>query len=396
MENKLLAAIMDSREAFDTLESIKASDNFSDIGKITYEAVRAYYVRDNMATGVDKGLVTAYLERKYPKKADLFRTQLSQCGGGSVPNIIEEAMALRRRSVKDQLAAAFTVEDNDSAIDELLSEYERCKTGNTEASGEAKDYHGKTVEEILEKASSSAKIMVLPEAITEATDGGLLLGHHVLVFARPDCGKTTLAITMSYGFLKQGLPVLYVGNEDPLDDVLLRMLTRLTGMDKRAIEKDPCKAQRIADKRNFSNFYPIEMFPGTIREIEAAVIEIQPKILVVDQARNINMPGKLRSETDRLERVEREIRRLGKQYGMVTISFTQAGDSAHGRLILEMNDVDNSNTGMQSSADLMVGMGVNNDAERNGRRVLSFPKNKLGGSKEHRQVNFDPRYNRIY
>lgn len=393
MENNLLAAACSSRAAFDTLDQLQATSTFSDIGVRVLEEIRTYYERDPEAISVDPEILKDTLVRKYQKKADVFVAVIDNFKGVSVPNVIETAIQHRKQFLKNELSAAFGADAKESVISELLEMYKACGTTQPDSCEDtAKGHHGKDISEVISRTTGAARIKLYPKAITDASSGGALRGHHILVFARPDCGKTTLAITMMYGFLKQELKVLYVSNEDPIDDILLRMYTRLTHLDRNKILSMPEKAASIAKARNIDNWYPYEMFPGTIPEIEELVRDIRPDVLVVDQACNIFY--KARSEPEQLEKVERELRRIGKQYGLLTVSFTQAGDSAQNKLYLEMNDVHGSNTGMQASADLMVGLGVNNDYESRGKRMLSFPKNKLG-PKQPMEVKFDWRLNNI-
>ena len=393
MDKLLLSACLHDRTAFDTLARLKALDDFSDQQKIVLGAISEYYKKDAEADCADKELIKSSLERTYPKHAEMLCQMVDGMEKTSIPNLVDSVVELKRQRKKEELCAAFANSNNDDQIEVLLEEYDSLKTGLDDNKEDPITHNNKSVSSILEKASSEAKIEIMPDAIQEAT-GGCLRGHHILVFARPDCGKTTLAIQMAYGFLKQGLRVMYIGNEDPADEINFRFLTRLTHMSKEQIEADPERCQRIADKRNYDKFFLVEMCPGTPAEIAREVAKIKPDVLMVDQARNISMGGKF-SKVEALEAVEQFIRNLGKKHDMVTVSFTQGGDSAEGKLYLTMCDVDYSNTGMQASADLMVGMGVNQEWEKLGKRMLSFPKNKLSGFKEGMEVYFDPRLNSI-
>ena len=79
----------------------------------------------------------------------------------------------------------------------------------------------------------------------------------------------------------------------------------------------------------------------------------------------------------------------------MVITVTQAGDSASGKSILDMGDVDSSNTGIPAQADVMVGIGMSDEDEANGRRVISLPKNKPGGNHGTFPVLVDPTKSRI-
>ncbi len=60
-----------------------------------------------------------------------------------------------------------------------------------------------------------------------------------------------------------------------------------------------------------------------------------------------------------------------------------------------MTDLDNSKTGIPGAVDVMIGIGASRDDEAAGRRVLSLPKNKLGGIHEFFPVQVDFQTNKI-
>jgi hypothetical protein len=60
-----------------------------------------------------------------------------------------------------------------------------------------------------------------------------------------------------------------------------------------------------------------------------------------------------------------------------------------------MGDVYNSNTGFQGALDLLIAAGQNQDFKRNGRVMLSFPKNKLSAPIEPIACKIDYITNKI-
>jgi hypothetical protein len=101
------------------------------------------------------------------------------------------------------------------------------------------------------------------------------------------------------------------------------------------------------------------------------------------------------SLTRQLEKAAMAARNLGKKHGAMVMSVTQAGDSASGKAILEMGDVDSSNTGIPAQADVMVGIGASMEDIEMGRRVISLPKNKRSGQHGYFPVRVDPTRSRI-
>jgi hypothetical protein len=134
-----------------------------------------------------------------------------------------------------------------------------------------------------------------------------------------------------------------------------------------------------------------ELAPGSLAELERLVRLYKPAVLVVDQLRNIRIPGtKSDNFTTNLDKAAQGVRALAKRYGLVTICVTQAGDSAEGRPVLDMGDVDSSNTGIPGAADVMIGVGVTETLRGSGTRMLSLCKNKVSGTITAFTVRFDP------
>lgn len=393
MENKLISASIMSREAFDTVVSCMDIKKFSDKGKLIAEEIQAFYTSDENATRCDKDIITTRLARKFPKHAELFTTIISNLQDVSVPNIREEVMELKKQNIKEALATACTVGGNDETLQKLFDEFNSCAIQGMDGHDAPEAHIARSVQEVVAKTSGKNRIRLLPQAISDTTGGGALRGHHILIFARPDMGKTSLGLTLTRGFCQQGLRTLYFSNEDPINDIIKRSVGCLIGASTEQIEQSPDRAEQAALRKGYDKIIFIEAFPGTLHQLEEAVKLHRPDVLIVDQARNLE--HKQESKVLRLEIIEQFIRNLGKKYDCLTISFTQAGDSAEGKMVLTMGDVDFSNTGMQASADLMIGMGANQEYEAQGKRILSFPKNKLSSDKEPKQVNFNGALSRI-
>lgn len=150
-----------------------------------------------------------------------------------------------------------------------------------------------------------------------------------------------------------------------------------TGMDEEQIKAAPDRAQQLLDKRGwkFVRFIPIH--PGTPKQIDAYIERYGADCAIVDQIRNLYVGAETR--VNQLEMAATAMRNIGKRRNCLMVSVTQAGDSADNKLSLEMGDIDFSNTGIPATADLMVGVGVNKEYDSNGMRMVSTPKNKIGG-----------------
>ena len=387
MENKLISAVVQSREAFIEVLSTEIDGDFSDLVQIVWDEIKDYYNTDPNADFVDKEILTKRLVRKHKKHGELFSNFIKALEDVSVLNVIQEVIDVKLEAVRHKLAQEL-VAGKDNKIDPLLEEYNKLRLGKLDTEeNKTEVYQDTNIGAILTETVNNNRIAILPVSLNEQLNGGALRQHHIVVFAPTEMGKSLFALNLAYGVLKQGLKVLYCGNEDPSTDMIYRFMWRVTGMTSTEIQKEPEKAQEILDAKGFKNFIFAEMAPGTPREIEELIKEYEPDCLIVDQIRNLDMgeDGKTLS----LEKAATFMRKMGKMYDLVPVSLTQAGDSATGRAFLRRGDIDFSNVGIPGTADLLIGIGATEEMETHGERMLSLVKNKIGGTRVPVKVWFD-------
>lgn len=397
-ERAVLAACLADRKAFDAVGDHIREGDLTEQGKVVLDAIAEYYGRDTTAGRVDHEILVRDIHRGLPnpKHQRVFTSLVEGLAGMEVSpaNVVHDFICMRRDSVGNQLSVALASGADATEVRTLIAEYEKWSEAEELASEEEIVVRGASVRELVASHFDRSNLVrVLPSSLNERLDGGVRPGHHLLVFARPETGKTLFVINMISGFLRDGRTVLYVGNEDPLPDIVMRVITRLTGMTVGEIENDPDEADRRAREVGYDNLILASLCPGTPREIEELVVEHKPQIVVVDQLRNLHV-----SEDNRviqLEKAATAMRNLGKKHGLVVVSVTQAGDSASGKAVLEMGDVDFSNTGIPAQMDLMIGIGMTQQDEAAGRRVISLSKNKRTGRHDYFPVHVDPQFNRV-
>ncbi len=390
LERKLLAAAMRSRSAYDAISESTAPAEFDELVKPVWTAVQGYYERDGKAQSVDPELVakTVGATPLNPKRGREMEATVRELWTEDVS--VENVRAYIEQTIRDRaalaLAAGLAGRKPDEEVQPLLDAYLGARTSESSVPEEDTGWAG-----VLAKASDpSGRLVVSPRVLNQYLRGGVVRGHNITIFGRPESGKSALAITFACGFARRGLRVLYIGNEDPIQEVMVRVMSNLTGKTADELATDPAKYELEALEKGARNMVLKETAPGTMKEIEKLVKIHKPDVLVVDQLRNISVGGKVGSYTELLDKNAQGVRALGKRYGMVTISVTQAGDSAQGRPILDMGDVDSSNTGIPGAADLMIGVGVTESLDNAGQRMLTLCKNKLGVVKPSVVVELDP------
>lgn len=392
MENKVLAAAIQSKEAYVKIINL-AAEGMSDKAKIVLQAVGRYYDKDIHAVKVDKEILIQALEREHPKHAEIFKQVVEGLPHDEVspPNVVQSIIQVKLDKVKDDLAQAFTSSsDKEGPIGDLLAEWQRLRDGKIEQEEEGSEVLiGASLAELFADRKKE-KIKLLPKVLNAYLDGGASRQEHIVIFGRPEIAKTTFIINMMYGFILQGLKILYVNNEDPSLKILVRFFQRATGLSKEQVENDPQEADRqMKAKGHYENFVFFSVPDGTLKEIESLMVTHQPDVVIIDQMRNINHKGDNR--TMQLENISRETRKLGRKHNSLMISITQAGESAENKKVLGQTDVDWNNTGIQGTADLLIGIGADEEMKQTGKRILSFSKNKISDRHDPLPVLFNTR-----
>jgi archaellum biogenesis ATPase FlaH len=395
-ERKIVAAVLKDRKAWERIK--EHATDLSPEGVLLTRLAGEYYIKDPTSGSCDLEIVKSQIERNVTsnKLIKVLHGMLDQLPDVSSVNIADEMLAMKRHVVGQKLASALSAGRRSEEIDELIKTYQGMlgAATNEDSPGESSIVQGVPVEALFKTTYAEQNLIkVLPKALNERLDGGVLPGHHLVIFAPTEMGKTLLAINMVAGFLKQKLGVLYIGNEDPAEDVLLRLGTRLSGLNKYEIRDNPQAAQKLIDDRAGNLFTIAPLAPGTFEQIGALVRKYGPKVVILDQLRNLDV--KSDNRTQALEKAATEARNLAKRHGLVVVSIVQAGDSASGRRVLGRGDVDSSNVGIPGQADVMIGFGATEDDEARNIRWISLPKNKRGGNHEPFQVFIDPQLSKV-
>ena len=345
MERKIIHVLLDNRESFDSILPYLEKEDFSDKGQILVEQIKHYYEIDPAASCVDRDILMSRIEREYPKHADAFAAVVAAQETTSSRNIVEEYFNLKKEACGERLGSLLISGKAGSRESmELLEQYKRLCDGYTgDLEEEYSIYQDYGVEQLVESVSPENLIQVWPKVLNDTLDGGVPPGTHILIYARPETGKSMFVINMASKFVQNGHKALYIGNEDPYNMMLMRFINRLSGMTRHEVVADWQRAQDIARDNGYGllNFVPLH--PGSCWDVRRIADSKEPDIIIVDQVRNLGTGKKQFSKVEQLEYVTKYMRDLNKEMGTLGVSVTQAGDSAEGKLELAMNDIDFSN-----------------------------------------------------
>jgi len=392
MESKILSSIIKDRESFNKLSKLNVKDSFSDPAKFIYDIVCDFYDNDTSVTFVDLELVEKRIERELPKQIDLYRNILKTLNETtSSANLLNEVIAVKKDYIARELSSLLLTQQRAGVL-ELMDEYKNVETSFDEDDEDESLLEGVKICDIVESLKNKNRIKLWPKALHQAT-GGAMRGNNVLVFGRPEVGKSLFIINMVGGLLHDGYKVLFIENEDPAKSTMSRLICRLADKPLIDVIENPDEVENVVRQRGYNNLILKSLSPGTFRDIQSLIDHHGVDVVVINQLRNIWV-GKA-SRVEQMEIAATSARNLAKKNNILVIGVTQAGDSGTNKLRLEMGDIDFSNTGMPAQMDLIIGIGSNEEYDSKSWRMISLPKNKLSGEHLYFPVTVDTKINKV-
>lgn len=378
LELSLLSAFLKDRKAYETFEQIGDIDEFSPIARSVCGAIGSFYGIDPEVSSCSVDIIEGRLLRSAPNEKHHrpikeFLEKLSE--GVSTANVIHELRALHKTKVGQKLSLALANGQAEDEVSKLIAEYSKGVTEeSSNTSTELVD--ALDTSDLTEEKQQNEYIRLWPKQLNDRLDGGCLAGHHVILFARPETGKTLFSINLVAGFLHQGLRVCYLANEEPIADIRDRLRGRLLKWSKQEVrtKRDEAAARLQKAALGQVSITDENSFTGLRRILSGPY---KYNVVVLDQIRNIRL--KSEGRTAELEAAGIEARAIAKEFNVLVVSVTQAGDSATNKVYLGMGDIDSSKTGLPAAADLLIGLGSDDAMKLNGLMGISLPKNKLSG-----------------
>lgn len=395
MENRILSACLTSRGNYETVVQALGDDgfaaSFSTVAKATSELLADFYATDPDAQScsrdalVDRAAKKAYNPHHVKAIEDFCR---GLDGSVSVPNLVKDIRDHRRHRVGDAIAGLLANRTEGRELDQLIEKYQSLKV---EVADEDQEdiFSGMGLDVLFDDKYGGANTFSFSiPRLNELTRGGARAGHHILVYARPELGKSLFCIHQTAHWIKNGHRVLYIENEEPLVDTTVRLVCCICGRTREEVERNRGRAKEVLDLGGYAHFVGASLSPGTYGTIGKLVEKHKPQIVVLNQLRNIDVGDDNRVTA--LEKAAIGARNLAKSRGVLVLSVTQAGDSAEGKQFLELSDIDFSKTGIPGAIDLAIGIGASQEDKRFGFRTINLPKNKLGGEHGSFQVKVFP------
>lgn len=394
MELQLIAALIASREAYSSVRAYLNLQDYAPITAVVIKAIDRWYESDKESAHVDLDLLRKDLLNR--TKADAHQEQINELLDKTVDvdtsatNVARIVLESQKATVGYDLAQALLSKDEDAAL-ELVSKYNDLSSRISLAESEedetlsAEDFMG-----TLEAAAGEFKIW--PKSLG-ARLGDPSRGHHIVIAALPEIGKTQTAVNISCGLAFQGKRGLYIGNEEPIRNTQMRFVTNMSGLPKDQVLLGPERAFGLARERGLDNIILASPIPCTYAKVRALVEKYAPDFVVMDQVRNMKV--KAENRTNQLEAAAQAMREIGREFNVLSISVTQAADSARDKLYLDDGDIDSSNIGIPGACDAILLIGCNEEYKTRGCRMINLAKNKIGGNHEPVPVRVNAPLSRV-
>ena len=287
--------------------------------------------------------------------------------------------AMHKRNVAQKIAVQATEIFNGK--EEALSSIQNLLDSSNEVEKEEYDCVTSDIDNLLDALKDKTKwkfnLAPLRERVNGVGEGNLLV-----VFARPESGKTAFWVNLlagEEGFLTQGAKVCALINEEPAIRTQMRLINAYTGMTFEEIQEDIPTAKEKWSQVS-TNIKILDTVDWTLDKVDSFVAKEQPDIVVIDQLDKVHMPGNFARTDEKLRAIYTGAREIAKRRNCCIIAISQASADASGKLDITFDMMENSKTGKAAEADVIIGVGFRNklDSDQD-LRSLAISKNKITG-----------------
>lgn len=395
MELQLIAALIASREAYSSVRQHLNLQDYSPITAVVIKAIDRWYESDKEAQHADLDLLRQDLLTRV--KTEDHQEQINTLLDNSVEvdsspaNVARIVLESKKGITGYNLAQAILAKEDEDEVAALIDEYNDLRSRISLAESEEDEVLSS--EDFMSTLDTAAgEFMIWPKSLGRRL-GLASRGHHIVVSALPEIGKTALSVNMSCGLAHQGFTGLYFGNEEPIKMLQMRFVTNMSGMNRDEVLTTPDKAFSLARERGLDNITLASPVPCTYAKVRALVEKHRPDFVVMDQVRNMRV--KAENRTNQLEAAAQAMREIAREFNCLVISVTQAADSARDKLYLDDGDIDSSNIGIPGACDAILLMGADDEYKKRGVRMVNLAKNKIGGDHEPIPVRVNAPLSRV-
>jgi len=397
-EASIISACIAERHAFDVVIELESQADLSPNGVVLFKFITEYYGRDKKCQSIDVDVLLDTIEAQKPLAYEKLSTVINNLPEPSPANLITLLTEQRLKRIGAEMTAAFASGDKQKAAAlsvEYNDVYELGVRSDEDEDELFEVYQDVSVEELTKSLREGADLSLLPEILGDIVYN-MMKGDHVIIFGPVNGGKSAVNIQIAGDYVYEDMTVLYVGNEDPADRMVLRAVCNMVGKSLQEVEEDMDGYTEEAREVGYKNFIFKELAGGTVTDIERLCIKFKPDICIVDQARNLAPAPRKGAFDEAQAEVMYQLRMLYKRLKIVGVSVTQAattdikGKPLDFKIKLEQSDVFGSRREVAAQADVMIGVGVTEQMKEYGQLYLNVCKNKASGIHDGVMCQIDP------
>ena len=243
------------------------------------------------------------------------------------------------------------------------------------------EYITNNIDNLIDKLKDNTKwkfnLAPLKEAVHGVGEGNL-----IIIFARPEAGKTAFWVNLVAGidgFASQGAKVCALINEEPAIRTQMRLINAHTGLTMDEIRADIQQAnQKWAEVRQ--NIHILDTVDWSLDDVDDFVQKEKPDILIIDQLDKVGVTGTFARTDEKLRAIYTGAREVAKRNDCCVIAISQASADGQGKFDLTFDMMEGSKTGKAAEADVIIGVGHRDKMDTDERvRSLAISKNKITG-----------------
>ncbi len=396
-----------TKEKYDKLKSEIDASIFQNGAREIYKTI-GYIYRDNPnITQVNfSDLKLAYFNTYYPNTSFASQKNIHELIDSierqeePSDDVVATALKSMYRIKKADELARICLDISNNPSSSSLKQVEKFMANvDEEQTQQESEAVTKDVDEIVEALQEQGEFKFNLNSLQRATNG-IGRGNFMIVFARPDVGKTAFWVSLvasPNGFAWQEKKVSIFANEEPAIRTQMRLLNASSGLQRGNI----LNGSRDLAKQKWSTISPyIDNFDcvgKTMDDLDEYCSTNDVDILIIDQLDKINVTGKYNATHEKLREVYTQSRELAKRHNILVIGMSQASAEAQGRSRVTFSTMENSKTGKAAEADIILGIGKEDEVENyleDCVRFVTLSKNKLTGDHAEFEVILRPTISR--
>jgi len=383
MEKELIKLLL-NKNFYDKNKSKLSKEFFTNGTGALYETIQSAHQDSDQDLSIGE-VSTLHLEVYNPalSKAarDNFDVLINEIKDIELPNekIAQNIIrSLFKRGIAQHVAQIATDIYNGSDID--FSEIKKHLDVTFEDVNEY-EYVTGNIENLIGQLKDNTKWKFNLEPLRDKVNG-VGDGNLVIIFARPEAGKTAFWVNLVSGvdgFASQGAKVCALINEEPAVRTQMRLINAHTGMTFDEIRVNTKEAnKKWAEVRQ--NIKILDTVDWSLDSVDEFVQKEKPDILVVDQLDKVNVKGSFARTDEKLRAIYTGAREIAKRNNCCVIAVSQASADGHGKFDLTFDMMEGSKTGKAAEADVIIGVGHRDKLDTDERiRSLAISKNKITG-----------------